>query len=102
EALAERAGGNPLFLQELLASRSAVGVDALPDSVETAIVARIDRLAPRDRAVLRRVSVLGQAFERTLAAGVLDGDEDDQVWDRLGEFLEREDGVVRFRHVLLR
>ncbi|HJP66360.1 MAG TPA: tetratricopeptide repeat protein, partial [Actinomycetota bacterium] len=102
EALAQRAGGNPLFLQELLASRSAVGVDELPDSVEAAIVARIDRLAARDRAVLRRVSVLGAAFERTLAGAVLDGTEDDQIWDRLAEFLDREDGVVRFRHALLR
>ena len=52
-ALTERAGGNPLFLTELLAARAA-GETALPDSLEALITARIDRLPPPDRALLRR------------------------------------------------
>jgi tetratricopeptide (TPR) repeat protein len=102
EALAARAGGNPLFLQELQASWTGAGVDALPDSVEAAIVARIDRLAPRDRSVLRRVSVLGQAFPADLAGAVLEARSDEGVWDRLAEFVAPDDGVVQFRHALIR
>jgi len=42
--LAERSGGNPLFLRELLAEAHEGGdLDSLPDSVEAVIAARIER-----------------------------------------------------------
>ena len=97
--LAERAGGNPLFLGELMASARERGFDALPDSVEAAVASRIDTLAPADRALLRRLSVLGAAFDPDLAASVVG----EIPWDRLAEFVERhEDGQLRFRHALIR
>ena len=44
-ALAERSGGNPLFLRELVAVASNAGsIESLPDSVEAVIAARIDQL----------------------------------------------------------
>ena len=103
EALARRSGGNPLFLRELLAAtRTGAGIEALPESVEGTIAARIDRLAASDRTALRRLSVLGTAFDRALSAAVLD-DADETIWRRLAEFLERDRrGVVRFRHALIR
>ena len=62
-ALAERSDGNPLFALELLhALRDEGSLDTLPQSVEGLITARIDRLAPDDRALLRQVSVLGGGF----------------------------------------
>ena len=60
-ALVARSGGHPLFLRELVAAAGGGNRgEALPDSVEALIAARIDRLDPRDRNVLRRASVLGQ------------------------------------------
>src|SRR5581483_10490232 len=44
-ALAERSGGHPLFLRELVATaRAGHRGEALPDSVEALLAARIDRL----------------------------------------------------------
>jgi class 3 adenylate cyclase/tetratricopeptide (TPR) repeat protein len=103
--LVERSGGNPLFLQELVAAAiEAGGVDQLPDSIETLVTARIDRLPSRERTVLRYVSVLGQRFPLDLAAAVLPDAPaaEDAVWDHLGDFLDREDDTVSFRHVLIR
>jgi class 3 adenylate cyclase/tetratricopeptide (TPR) repeat protein len=103
--LVERSGGNPLFLQELVvAALEAGGVDELPDSVETLVTARIDRLARRERSVLRHVSVLGQRFPVGLANDVLPEPlaDDDRVWERLGDFLDRDEGALRFRHALIR
>jgi class 3 adenylate cyclase/tetratricopeptide (TPR) repeat protein len=103
--LAERCAGNPLFLQELVAaSIEAGGVAQLPDSVESLVTARIDRLPPKARLVLRFVSVLGQRFPRDLAEAVLPepvpGGPD--VWDRLGDFIEQDGDAVRFRHAVIR
>ncbi len=106
QALAHRAGGNPLFLAELAGSARALGVDALPDSIEALLAAQIDRLAPRDRTVLRCASVLGATFEPDLLRASL-GDSpyplDERVWERLGDFISLDhSGVVHFRHALVR
>jgi len=104
--LVNRSGGNPLFLIELVAAaRLAGGIEALPTSVEGVITARIDRLAPSDRAIVRRLSVLGQTFSWELAAAVL-GDgappPSDPVWLRLAEVLVPEPSGLAFRHSLVR
>ena len=107
-AITERAGGNPLFLQELVASSSAPE-DALPESVEAVVATRIDRLPPGDRALLRYAAVLGATFGADLVTEVLAHDpeasSDSEAWDRLAEFVERDPytpGAFRFRHALFR
>jgi class 3 adenylate cyclase/tetratricopeptide (TPR) repeat protein len=106
-ALAERSGGNPLFLQELLAASGQVdSVEALPGSVEALIMARIDGLPAKDRALLRRASVLGETFAGVLLDAVLpDGAPTggDPVWSRLQDFLAKDKlGTYRFGHALVR
>ena len=62
-ALAERSTGNPLFLEELWRARvGGASMDALPDSIDTAVTAQIDRLPPGDRQTLRCAAVLGTTF----------------------------------------
>jgi class 3 adenylate cyclase/tetratricopeptide (TPR) repeat protein len=104
EALTKRAGGNPLFLTELLAAaRQGQGLDELPDSVESLMMARIDRLSPADRRVLRCAAVIGATFRPSLVEAALEEDaRDESVWRRLGEFLLEENGGMRFRHALVR
>ena len=110
-AITERAGGNPLFVQELVAATrvSEHGLEALPESVEGVVTSRIDNLAPADRALLRWASVLGASFSSELVARVLEGDSDaaldSESWDRLAEFVERDPyaaGTFHFRHALIR
>jgi class 3 adenylate cyclase/tetratricopeptide (TPR) repeat protein len=108
-AIAGRAGGNPLFLQELVASSGAPGEEALPESVEAVVATRIDKLQPGDRALLRYAAVLGASFSAELVGEVLADDSeasaDSAAWDRLGEFVERDPytaGAFRFRHALFR
>jgi class 3 adenylate cyclase/tetratricopeptide (TPR) repeat protein len=65
--LAERAGGHPLFLRELvLAAVRGDRLDDLPLSVEELVVVQIDALAPGPRALLRRAAVLGTTFSHQL------------------------------------
>lgn len=105
--IAERSGGNPQFLRELVRSALASGgVDQLPDSVEAAAMARIDRLAPTDRTLVRRAAVLGQSFHPRSMSWVLDPGEplpEPSSWDRLTELFEDDGGgYLRFRRALLR
>jgi class 3 adenylate cyclase/tetratricopeptide (TPR) repeat protein len=105
EALTERAGGNPLFLTELMAIASqAGGLEELPDSVETLMMAQIDGLSPTDRRVLRCAAVIGASFTKDLVASALAPEAPDpDAWDRLSDFLlEDADGHLRFRHALVR
>ncbi|HEY6568200.1 MAG TPA: AAA family ATPase, partial [Actinomycetota bacterium] len=105
--VAQRSGGNPQFLQDLVvAAVESGGAEGLPDSVEAAAMARIDRLAPDDRALVRRASVLGVSMHPRTLSWVLDEDTplpDEQAWVRLSEFFEDDgDGFVKFRRALLR
>jgi tetratricopeptide (TPR) repeat protein len=107
--LANRAAGSPLFLIELLrALRQGSDVEALPQSVEGLIGARIDKLPSADRNLLRRVAVLGIGFRFDQAAAVLHEPELGSRWQaralrRLQEFLSIDQGGwVQFRHALIR
>ncbi len=102
--LVARAGGNPLFVRELVA---AARTGALPETVERLMTERIDALSPDDRLLLRHASVVGARFDleliREILAGELEGVGDVERWRRVGEFVERrEDDVLQFRHDLFR
>ena len=58
----ERAGGNPLFLDQLLQSMEETGAEDVPGSVQSLVQSRMDRLAAADRIALQAASVLGQRF----------------------------------------
>ena len=105
-ALTERAGGNPLFLREIVANRLAQGEAVnMPESVEALLTARIDKLAPDDRRLLRFSSVFGTALEIEALAASFAGlipPVDEATWSRLNEFLVSEKlGVVRFKQALV-
>jgi predicted ATPase/class 3 adenylate cyclase len=125
--LHERAGGNPLFVQQLALSlvesnavqvsggrcAAADGVDvatiALPPTVEGAITARLDRLTPAAQLALKVAAVIGLEFApRALAAvhpdvpgaSPLEAQIDAL---RAAQLLDvDEDGTHRFRHELVR
>ena len=58
----ERAGGNPLFLEQLLRSAGDLTDDRLPSSIQNVVLARTDLLSAEDRRAIQAASVLGQRF----------------------------------------
>jgi class 3 adenylate cyclase/tetratricopeptide (TPR) repeat protein len=71
QVVAERAGGNPFFAEEMVRRLSEEGTetaDTLPDTVHALLAARLDSLDPIERQVVQQASVVGQTFwEGTLA-----------------------------------
>ena len=61
-ACVERSGGHPLFLEQLLRNVEESGAEALPGSVQSVVLARMDALGPVDRQALQAASVLGKRF----------------------------------------
>lgn len=70
-AIAERAEGNPLFIEQLLAHASEAE-GSLPSTLQSLLVARLDRLSPAERLVIDRAAVLGRAFDGALVGELLD------------------------------
>jgi predicted ATPase len=63
--IVEHAGGNPLFAEQLLALATEApdfALEETPPTVEALLASRLDRLDPRELAVLRRASVVGRRF----------------------------------------
>lgn len=97
----ERAGGNPLFLEQLV--RCAGGRDdALPASLHSLVLARVDRLPERDRVALRAAAVVGQRFPLALLRRLADLPDYD-CGALLASFLVRPEGdEFLFAHALIR
>lgn len=108
EVVARRSGGNPQFLRDLLrAAMESKSTDGLPESAEAATMARIDALAPDDRALLRRAAVFGLKFHPRMLAWLVEEGESPQptpaTWARLTDFFDDDgEGYLRFRRSLLR
>ena len=105
EAVVARGGGNPLFLRHLAATaRTARGTLDLPDTIETVVAARIDRLAPAAREVLRAAAVVGMSVDQELLGELLDEQpaRAASVLEYLGEFLSSDGGELRFRQAVIR
>ena len=101
---AERSGGSPQFLRDLLRA-AAEGSSDLPDSVEAAATTRMDRLGPADRELIRRASVLGVSFQSHHLEALLGGDvpaPTEETWERLAAYFADDDhGNLRFRRRLV-
>ncbi|TMK34112.1 MAG: hypothetical protein E6G58_12255 [Actinobacteria bacterium] len=112
ERVVSVAEGNPLFLEELVASvADDVPNEELPPTVRAAIAARIDALPAPSRAVLLHASVVGPSFWRGVLNGIGELDAVDEALDGLEERglilrrpLSQVEGDVEFsfKHVLIR
>ncbi len=107
------AGGNPLFVEEMLAllAESGSGDLAVPATIAALLAARLDQLAPAERTVLECGSVEGQSFHQG-PVQVMAPDEPDvprRLMALIHKDLVRPDRAVlpgedafRFRHLLIR
>ncbi|MEY2425405.1 MAG: hypothetical protein QOI61_977, partial [Actinomycetota bacterium] len=105
-SLVDRAGGNPLFVEQLAqAAASGAGEAALSGSLESVVAAQIDTLPTRDRQALRYAAVLGPMFEtaRLIELVAADGADARATPRRLRAFVEPAGrGWLRFRNQLYR
>ncbi|MEM7158236.1 MAG: protein kinase [Myxococcota bacterium] len=112
EAVLARTGGNPLFIEQTLASLIERGVVAwntrgrqlvvrqrgaqveLPRTIEAALGDRIEEMAPRDREVLQGAAVLGRHFRVTELHALLEREIDESMAHLLDRgFVERIEGA---------
>ncbi|MFJ1792116.1 adenylate/guanylate cyclase domain-containing protein [Kitasatospora griseola] len=74
--LLERAGGNPLHLEQLLAAPAGAGGDGVPLTLQTLIGARLDALDPAERRAVDLACVLGREFAAAELAALDTGGPD--------------------------
>ena len=107
-AIVDRARGNPLFAEQLLAAHEEADLDALPDSLRALLAARLDRLGPGERDLLRVAAVAGDDCGRDALAALLPDGARAYIERHLSTLTARRlltggsNGVVRFGHVLIR
>jgi predicted ATPase len=74
--------------------------------VQSLLAARVDRLAPKDRALLQAASVIGRRFDAELLATVLnEGEVDERLASMRGLDLihqKSKTGDFEFKHALVR
>jgi class 3 adenylate cyclase/tetratricopeptide (TPR) repeat protein len=126
--LTEAAGGNPLFLQELLAMLIEDGIIAeregawllaadevtvaIPPTIQALLGARLDHLDPGPRSVLEHASIVGQVFDRESVEALAGPEGREGTGAALAELVRKElvgarggpidEGDFEFRHLLLR
>ena len=108
--LLQRSGGNPLYAEEfarMLVERGAS--DALPETLQGIIAARLDTLASDEKALLQRGAVVGKTFWLGAVNGSGHSLEDRLHTLQRKEFVRRErrssvegDTEYSFLHVLIR
>jgi tetratricopeptide (TPR) repeat protein len=76
-ACIERAGGNPLFLEQLLHNAEEGSEDGVPATIQSLVLARMDRLSTRDREAFQAAAVIGQRFGLALLRRMIDAPEYD-------------------------
>ena len=112
ERIARAAGGNPLFIAEMLTMAGEDDAEVVvPPTLRALLAARLDQLEPAERSVLERGAIEGEIFHRGAVQAL--ASDDGQVTPRLAELVRKgliepvrslfagEDGF-RFHHLLIR
>jgi DNA-binding SARP family transcriptional activator len=108
------AGGNPLFLEQLLAHAVEDGErKTLPPSLEALLASRLDHLEPGELSVVQRAAVAGREFSHKAVVHLLRDQEAASVGARLHALVRKgliresrpgpaHEDKFRFQHVLIR
>ncbi|HST19251.1 MAG TPA: AAA family ATPase [Gaiellaceae bacterium] len=110
ERILAAAGGNPLFVEEMVALARESGDVRVPGTVQALLQARLDQLDTAERSVIEHGAVEGQLFHRS---AVVELGHSDDVEPQLTGLVRKElirpatatfadDRAFRFRHLLIR
>ena len=97
-----RAEGNPLFLEQLLRNAEEGAFTEVPGSIQSLVLARMDRLEPLDKRALQAASVVGQRFTPDVLGHLIEDPAfrcDELIEHRL---IRPEAGGYLFAHALIR
>jgi class 3 adenylate cyclase len=112
QEIVRAAGGNPLFLTEMVAlSDEGSGAVEVPPTLRALLAARLDQLDAPERRVLERGAVEGELFHRGTVQAL--APEETEVTPRLAALVRRDlvrpdrpqlprEDAYRFRHLLIR
>lgn len=89
--------GNPFFVTEIIATG-----EGLPDSIQSAVLARVARLDDKARRIVHAVSVAPRSLEMTSALKIADGALEDIDTALSAGVLLADGHRLRFRHELAR
>ena len=98
----ERAGGNPLFLEQLLRGAADLTDGRLPASIQSVVLARTDLLSAQDRRAIQAASVLGQHFNRAHLRALLQEPQYDCDTLVRNVLIRPTRGGLQFAHALVR
>ncbi len=129
EHIVEVAGGNPLFVEEILSMLIDDGLleqegdrwvpaddltkVAIPPTISALLAARLDRLTRDEHSVIARAAVIGNEFSSAALAALLPAQIEAEVEVHLASLARKEllqpfrsgelgGGLHRFRHILIR
>jgi tetratricopeptide (TPR) repeat protein len=111
DRIAAAAGGNPLFLTQMIAMADEDAEADVPPTLRALLAARLDQLEPSDRFVLERGAVEGEVFHRGAVQALTGGEA--PITPRLAALVRRQlvrpdrphvpgEDAFRFRHLLIR
>ena len=115
--IVDAAGGNPLFIEELVRMTveggEAAELLALPPTIQAVLAARLDQLRPGERAVLEAASVVGKEFWLAAVLELADTDARDGLNEHLRRLIRKDlvrpdpraiggEETFRFCHLLIR
>jgi DNA-binding SARP family transcriptional activator len=106
----QTAGGNPLFIEQLLAHATEAGeTESMPPSLDALLASRLDRLEAGELSVLQRAAVVGREFRRGAVVQLVPREEAGSVGKHLLELGRKgllqpspSETAFRFHHVLIR
>jgi class 3 adenylate cyclase/tetratricopeptide (TPR) repeat protein len=111
ERIVHAAGGNPLFVTEMLALAGEESDVEVPATLRALLAARLDQLNGPERTVLERGAVEGELFHRGTVQAL--APDETEVTPRLAALVKRDlvrpdqpqlprEDAYRFRHLLIR
>jgi tetratricopeptide (TPR) repeat protein len=101
QACIERAGGNAFFLEQLLQHLQEIGAEGVPGSVQSSVLARLDRLPAVDKRALQAASILGQRFTLEALRHLTGGADYDCAGPIRHQLVRREGRGFLFSHALI-